>query len=112
MCPDAGHLAFFGPLLFCGLALVFTKQNLIWIIALGLYGAAFGITIEVNVPINEAMALWSPSSPPANWAETRDTWIQANHLRATLSFLAFLIALVGVHVNGVSAGRADASRGA
>lgn len=88
--------AFAGPLLFCALSVMFNQQRFLWFAALALYGAAVGITAEVNVPINKVLALWSPMDPPEGWAETRDTWIQANHTRGAATFLAFLIALFGL----------------
>lgn len=60
-----------------------------------LYAAAvFWVTRSVNVPINQAVALWNPSAPPAEWAALRDRWNTANGWRAAASAACFLGALV------------------
>jgi uncharacterized membrane protein len=56
----------------------------------------FLLTREINIPINNALALWDPLAPPANWMKARDDWNQANLWRclaACASFAAALFAL-------------------
>ncbi len=65
-----------------------------WLAVWALYfGAVFWVTREVNVPINNALALWNPALPPADWMAQRDTWNQANGVRAVAASACFSIAL-------------------
>ena len=57
-------------------------------------GAVFLITRNINVPINEALALWDPRAPPADWAAARDRWNEANLWRAVASACCFCTAVV------------------
>ena len=36
--------------------------------------AALAITLTVNVPIDNDISRWTPSSLPADWTATRDRW--------------------------------------
>ena len=70
------------------------RTALAWAVVAIVYGAAvFWLTRSVNVPINEAVALWDPAAPPANWAELRDAWNQANLWRALASAACFVAAV-------------------
>lgn len=55
--------------------------------------AVFWLTRSINVPINDALALWNPASPPAEWHAARDRWNEANRWRAWASGLCFCAAL-------------------
>ena len=58
---------------------------------------ATGSTLAINVPINiDVINNWSAQNPPANWAQVRDTWDQANTFRAILELVAFGCQLVAV----------------
>lgn len=57
------------------------------------FGAVFWLTREVNVPINNALALWNPGAPPADWAQARDRWNTANLVRTVAAGLCFAAAL-------------------
>jgi uncharacterized membrane protein len=61
-----------------------------------LYLAAFFVTREINVPINNELAAWDPQQAPATWAVLRERWNDANLFRtivATLSFACYAFAL-------------------
>jgi len=61
-----------------------------WLLLALVYGGAvFWLTRAVNVPINEAMAAWSPAAPPADWAAWRTRWNDANAVRAGVSAACF-----------------------
>ena len=65
----------------------------------------FVLTREINIPINNALALWDPQSPPAAWQQARDDWNLANLVRclaACASFAAALCTLVYRRQNMVS----------
>lgn len=49
----------------------------------------FVLTSQVNIPINQALALWDPAAPPADWAAARDRWNEANFIRGMAALLAF-----------------------
>jgi uncharacterized membrane protein len=59
------------------------------------FAGAFLVTREINVPINNEMALWNPQQVPAVWSVMRDRWNDANLFRtmaAVLSFACYLYA--------------------
>ncbi|MCM5677935.1 DUF1772 domain-containing protein [Schlegelella sp. S2-27] len=64
------------------------------IVAIVYFAAVFWVTRSVNVPINDALALWNPAAPPAEWSQWRDRWNEANDWRALASFGCFAAALV------------------
>jgi uncharacterized membrane protein len=71
-------------------------------------------TLAINVPINvDVINNWSAQNPPANWAEVRDRWDQANTFRAILELVAFGAQLVAVLLpsRGLVAARQQASIG-
>jgi uncharacterized membrane protein len=54
-------------------------------------------TLAINVPINvDVINNWSAQNPPANWAEVRDRWDQANTFRTVLELVAFSCQIVAV----------------
>ncbi|MDP3821282.1 MAG: DUF1772 domain-containing protein [Burkholderiales bacterium] len=55
--------------------------------------AVFWLTRSINVPINDALALWNAAAPPAEWQAARDRWNEANRWRAWASGLCFCAAL-------------------
>jgi uncharacterized membrane protein len=55
--------------------------------------SVFWITRRINVPINDALALWNPASPPPEWQAARDRWNEANRWRAWASGLCFCAAI-------------------
>lgn len=94
---------FFGPPLLCALALAAAwreRSGWWWLLGLVGLGYALGIVVftrEVNLPLNGLTESWTAATLPANWADTRDAWNQANAWRAGWSALLFaggLLALV------------------
>jgi uncharacterized membrane protein len=67
-------------LAWAGLALVYTA-------------GVFVLTRQVNVPINDAVALWNPLAPPADWAAARDAWNGANLVRSAVAAACFAAAV-------------------
>lgn len=55
--------------------------------------AVFWLTRSINVPINDALALWNPAAPPAEWHAARERWNEANRWRAWAGGLCFCAAL-------------------
>ncbi|MGU9978928.1 DUF1772 domain-containing protein [Phreatobacter sp. HK31-P] len=58
------------------------------------YGlGTFGVTIAVNVPLNEALARLPPASaaPAADWAAFADRWNRWNRIRAASAALALFL---------------------
>ena len=58
------------------------------------------ITIAHEVPINRMVAAWSPINLPAEWDATRHSWMLGHWLRTGLSFVAFLLATLGLLRSG------------
>ncbi len=50
---------------------------------------AFLVTREINIPINNAMALWDPLQAPADWAVLRDKWNMAHLFRTIVAIVSF-----------------------
>lgn len=67
------------------------RSSVFWLTlaALALLLFAFVVTLAVNVPINLAEGGWSVSSPPADWAATRDRWQLGHAVRTGAALLAF-----------------------
>jgi uncharacterized membrane protein len=63
--------------------------------AIGLL-VVFGLTMAINVPINNTLMTWSASAPPANAMEIWKRWEQVNTLRAIISPLAFALEVLGL----------------
>ena len=93
-------IAFAAPLPLALLAALIGRPRWPWLAAAVCYAAAVAVTRAVNSPINDAMALGNPAAPPENWAEIRDRWTDANHLRGVLAGLGATLALIGVRRAG------------
>ena len=75
---------FFGPPLWCALALVTAWQpRRGWWRLTVLVGAGYALGIvfftrQVNLPLNHLTESWTPATLPADWTATRDAWNRAN----------------------------------
>ncbi len=68
-------------------------DSALWLgLALVYVTGVFLLTREVNVPINNALALWNPQSPPAQWQTARDDWNAANLVRCLVACACFAVA--------------------
>jgi uncharacterized membrane protein len=69
------------------------RDSALWLgVALVYVAGVFLLTREVNVPINNALALWNPQSPPAQWQQARDDWNAANLVRCLVACACFAVA--------------------
>jgi uncharacterized membrane protein len=91
---------FFGPPLWCALALAtaWREHHAPWWRLLAGVGVAYllGIvffTQQVNLPLNHTTEAWNPQALPAGWAQVRDQWNAANLWRALLGLACFVAAL-------------------
>jgi uncharacterized membrane protein len=97
-------LGFFGALVLGAAALVLHagrwRSVTTWLLAagVGLYLAAFLVTMAVNVPLNEELARAAPSGPDlaAVRAAYEPAWNRANALRTGLSVAAFACLVAAV----------------
>ncbi len=92
---------FFGPPLWCALALLaaWPSRRQGWWWALALAGVAYllGIvffTQQVNLPLNKITEAWNPQALPADWAQVRDRWNTANLWRTLVNAAAFIVAVL------------------
>ena len=53
------------------------------------------ITIAMELPINKAIASWTPATIPANWMELRDRWLRFHTVRSAAGVVAFVCSLLG-----------------
>ena len=83
----------------------------IWaVLAMVYFAGVFWLTRNINIPINEQMALWNPLAPPADWAALRETWNVANAQRTGVAVLCFAAALMITALPGRALERAAATR--
>jgi uncharacterized membrane protein len=77
-----------------------TPYGLLFLLGAGVYlVGTLAVTVAVHLPMNDAIAAWSPSAPPEEWAAVRARWTRWNLLRtaaALISFVAFLAATVAL----------------
>lgn len=90
---------FFGPPWLCLLSLATAwRQRPGWWWLLAAVGLAYALGIvlfthQVNLPLNRFTESWTPATPPADWALTRDAWNRANAWRAACSAALFALGL-------------------
>ncbi len=53
--------------------------------------AVLGMTLAINVPLNNALMTWSVASPPANLAEMWQPWETSHAIRTVVAIVAFLL---------------------
>jgi uncharacterized membrane protein len=110
-------LSFFGALLLGAVALALRagrwRSATTWLLAagVGLYLAAFLVTMLVNVPMNEELAqvALSGSDLAAVRADYEPPWNRANALRTALSIAAFVFLVTAVASDQRSARPRDAA---
>jgi uncharacterized membrane protein len=56
----------------------------------------FGLTVAINVPINNTLMTWSAATPPADALEIWKRWEQVNTLRAIIAPVAFALEVLSV----------------
>jgi uncharacterized membrane protein len=56
----------------------------------------FGLTMAINVPINNTLMTWNASAPPDNAMEIWKRWEQVNTVRAIISPIGFALQVLGL----------------
>ena len=87
-----------GTVLVLIVAAIVSRGNSRWLFgaaALLLIGSLI-VTVRIEVPMNQAIAKWDASAPPANWAEIRERWLMFHRLRTGSGLAAFLLATIGL----------------
>ncbi|WP_280217470.1 DUF1772 domain-containing protein [Nocardia neocaledoniensis] len=112
-------LGFMGTAGFTALAAVLSlgaqhRGTLVWLgIALALNVIAFGVTVALNVPLNDALdAAGDPAAivdAAAVRADYEAAWVRWNILRAVLHTAAFLVLCGALFAAGVQQGRSSES---
>jgi uncharacterized membrane protein len=92
---------FFGPPLWCALALLAAwpsrRQGWWWWLAMAGIAYLMGIVLfthQVNLPLNRITEAWNPQALPEDWAHVRDRWNSANLWRTSVSAAAFIMAVL------------------
>jgi hypothetical protein len=100
--PIAGVTAAAGVLLCVVLAALEGSRARALACALGLACCSVSISVTAihNDGINAAVAGWTASAPPREWAASREAWIAANPIR-TLPLLGALVLVIGAVVTGI-----------
>jgi uncharacterized membrane protein len=94
-------ILFAGGLLLAGAAWWSVRSDPlgVWaLVAAVLYLVAAGITIAVNVPLNNALAAAGSSDPATARAAFENRWVTANIVRAVLHLAGFATIVVGLVV--------------
>jgi len=99
---------FFGPPLFCALAVLAAwparREHWLWCLATAGVLYALGIvlfTAQVNLPLNAYTESWDPRALPPDWARTRERWNAANLWRTWAGAVAFALALAALCMRAV-----------
>lgn len=75
------------------LPLLITASAVLWVLSI-VY------TITALVPINNRIASWTKSAPPANWKTYRRRWDLLHRWRVLLLVVAFTLMVIGIlHAN-------------
>ena len=56
----------------------------------------FGLTMAINVPINNTLMTWNASAPPGDAMEIWKRWEQVNTVRAIISPIGFALQALGL----------------
>ena len=56
----------------------------------------FGLTMAINVPINNTLMTWNASAPPGDAMEIWKRWEQVNTVRAIISPVGFTLQVLGL----------------
>jgi uncharacterized membrane protein len=56
----------------------------------------FGLTMAINVPINNTLMTWNASAPPGDAMEIWKRWEQVNTVRAIISPIGFALQVLGL----------------
>ena len=56
----------------------------------------FGLTMAINVPINNTLMTWNASAPPGDAMEIWKRWEQVNTVRAIISRIGFALQALGL----------------
>jgi uncharacterized membrane protein len=56
----------------------------------------FGLTVAINVPINNTLMTWNASAPPGDAMEIWKRWEQVNTVRAIISPIGFALEVLGL----------------
>ena len=69
----------------------------IWIVASAvLWMLVIVCTITILVPINNRIASWEKSTPPADWKRSRSRWDLLHRWRVVVLATAFVLLIVGI----------------
>lgn len=90
------------------------RATLIWLgIALAINVIAFGVTVGLNVPLNDALAAAGDPASIADTAAVRAdfeaTWVRWNIVRAVLHTAAFLVLCGALFTAGVQQGKSNSA---
>jgi uncharacterized membrane protein len=66
------------------------------VLSAGLWTLVIVYTITVLVPINNRIASWEKSAPPADWRSYRSRWDLLHRWRVVVLTIAFVLLIMGV----------------
>jgi uncharacterized membrane protein len=69
----------------------------IWIVASAVFWMLVIVcTVTILVPINNRIASWEKSTPPADWKRYRNRWDLLHRWRVVVLAIAFVLLIVGI----------------
>ena len=76
-----------------------------WLVAAATAGVllVLGLTLTVNVPINNQLMTWSVDSPPTNVRQLWAPWEQVHTIRTILAVCAFAFEVLGLNLSSLHA---------
>jgi uncharacterized membrane protein len=83
-----------------------------WLALIGLLllGSVIAVTLSVNVPIDNEIKTWTPTTLPPDWESTRARWAELHTLRTFLSLAGLTAAIASLIPVGSAEWRANAQR--
>ena len=89
-----------GPALFALYRRHRRASVILLLVAVALLVAALVITLSVNVPIDNAIAVWTIDTLPSDWTSIRNRWEAYHAARTFISVAGFGFALAAVLWSG------------
>lgn len=70
-----------------------------WLVAAATAGMmlSFGLTLAVNVPINNRLMTWNASSPPADLKQVWQPWERVHTIRTGIAVCAFVAEAIALN---------------
>ena len=74
-----------------------------WLVAVATAGMmlSFGLTVSINVPLNNRLMTWSSSSPPADLKKQWEPWERVHTIRTVIAVFAFVLEAIALNARAL-----------